>query len=252
MTFFSIRPLAGAGVLVALAAVAAPSAATTTTTTTTTSSITVSTAFVSTSSSMLEEYDNDREFTVYPAQPIASLTVHVKAYPDYGPDDASCVFYGPGSAVTGFRGETTFTFASLPKGELDRSQALFNCSYYTHEPHGSLGLDDIQIVKYEARNSEGKLVDLESCITEISDDAIPLPGPGDCRNACGDAICDGGEPTAADALGVLKRALGFFFCRMSICDTNHDGEVTTTDALKVLRRAVSLRSVLLCPVYECG
>lgn len=228
----------------ALSAFAQPSGATTTTTTTTTSSVPVSTAFVSTSSSMIEDYDNDRVFAVFPSQPIASLTVHIQAYPDYGPDDASCVFYGPGSGVTGFRGETTFTFASLAKGELDRSQALFNCSYYTHEPHGPLG--DIDATKIEARNSDGELVPTDLCIVDADFDMIPLPGPGDCREACGDAICDGGEPTAADSLAVLKRALGTFPCALRICDTNHDGEVSSTDALKVLRRAVSLRSVLLC------
>jgi hypothetical protein len=245
MTFFSIRPLAGAGILAALAALVSPSAATTTTTTTT-PSITVSTAFVSTSSSMLVDYDNDRVFAVFPSQPIASLTVHMKAYPDYGPDDAPCVFWGPGSSVAGFDGETTFTFASLSKGELDRSQGLFNCSYYTHEPHGALDGDDIRATKLEGRNSDGELVPVEICLVDQDYDSIPLPGPGDCRQACGDAICDGGEPTAADSLAVLKRALGTFSCALRICDTNHDGQVTSTDALKVLRRAVSLRSVLLC------
>ncbi len=201
----------------------------------------------STSSSLLEDYDNDRVFGVFPSQPIASLTVRARAYTDYGTDDASCVFYGPGSAVTGFYGETTFTFDALSKGELDRSQAAFNCSYYTHEPHGPLTDDDIGIVKVEARNSDGELVPTAVCRLRSREDAYPLPAQGDCRDACGDAACNGGEPNVSDALAVLRRALGSLSCLLRICDTNHDGEVTAADALKVLRRAVSLRSVLLCP-----
>lgn len=222
-------------------------------TTTSTSSITSSTVSTPTSSSILQDYENDRVFGVFPSQPIASLTVLVRAYPDYGPDDAYCVYYGPGSAVTGFNGETSFEFASLSKGELDRSQAAFNCSYYTHEPHGPLSDDQISVMSVEARNSDGELVPTAICRLQSSYDAFPVPAVDDCRDACGDAVCDGGEPKVSDALAVLRRALGSFSCPLRICDANHDGQVTAADALKVLRRAVALRSVLLCPPspYEC-
>lgn len=203
---------------------------------------------VSTSSSILEDYDNDRMFGVYPSAPIATLKVRFKAYPDYGPEDASCRFYGPGSAgpYTAFDGEMTFSFATLSKGELDRSQAVVNCEFYTHEPHGSLGSSDIYASVVEARNSDGELVPTMFCLLDESDDNLPEPGTDDCRHACGDAVCDGGEPKVSDALAVLKRALGSYSCPLLRCDVNHDGEVTAADGLKVLRRAVQLRSVLLC------
>jgi hypothetical protein len=73
----------------------------------------------------------------------------------------------------------------------------------------------------------------------------------ECRFACGDAICDGGEPKVSDALAVLRRALGTYECPLRICDVNHDAQVTAADSLKVLRRAVSLRSVLLCSTLDC-
>lgn len=216
--------------------------------TTTTSSVPPSTYYGTT---MLEDYDNDRVFGIFPDRPVASLTIRARASTGYGLDDAQCVYYGPGGILTYFAGEKTLSFAALPKGELDRSQAAFNCSYYTHEPHGPLDWDDIDAYSVDAKDSDGAPVTVSICQLESSHDSFPLPGPGDCREACGDAICDGGEPTVLDALAVLKSALGSFSCRLRICDTNHDQAVTAADALKVLRRAVNLRSVLLCPALEC-
>jgi hypothetical protein len=228
-----------------LAAMLAGACASTSLANVTTTSVVPNSTFPG-STSMLVDYRNDRVFGVYPSEPIASLTVLVRAYPDYGPDDAYCVFYGPGAEVRGFYGETSFSFAALSKGELDRSQAAFNCDYYTHEPHGPLSWDDIDVVKVEARNSDGDLVPTIICMIDSDEDEFPVPGIDECRDACGDAICDGGEPKVSDALAVLKRALGSYSCLLRICDVNHDGEVSAVDALKVLRRAVDLRSVLLC------
>ena len=217
-----------------------------------TSSRSLTTVSTSTSISLVEDWDNDRVFGVFPSQPIASLRVVVSAHSDYFEADAYCVFYGPGSEVTTFRGEAIFSFASLSKGELDQSQALFNCSYYTHEPHEPLSYDEIDVEEVEARNSEGELVPTTVCLLRASDEAFPVPAIDDYRYACGDATGDGGELTVADVLGVLRRAVGAFRCDLRICDTNHDEDVTTADAVKVLRRAVGLRSVLLCPPAPCG
>jgi hypothetical protein len=244
-TPFLVRRAVLAALAVAIAAEAPASLPETTFTSSTTPTTMHS---VSTSSSILEDYDNDRMFGVFPSAPIATLKVRFEAYPDYGPEDASCRFYGPGSTgpYTAFDGETTFSFATLSKGELDRSQAIANCEFYTHEPHGSLGSGDIHASLVEARNSDGELVPTMFCLLDESDDNLPEPGTDDCRYGCGDAICDGGEPKVSDALAVLKRALGSYSCPLLRCDVNHDGEVTAADGLKVLRRAVQLRSVLLC------
>jgi len=250
MSTFLLAPRCGLATLLFLAAATAPpDTLASVSDTTFTSSTTPPTTLTPTSStSLLEDYDNDRMFGVFPSEPIASLKVKFTAYPDYGPDSAQCRFYGPGAAgpYTYFDEETTFSFASLPKGELDRSQAVLNCEYYTHEPHGPLGTDDIQAVVVEARNSAGELVPTTFCVLDADEDDIPEPGPDECRQACGDAVCDGGEPKVSDALAVLRRALGSFTCPLRVCDVNHDGDVTAADGLKVLRRAVQLRSVLLC------
>lgn len=199
------------------------------------------------SSSVIEDYDNDRKFAVYPKQPIASLTVFFRAYPAYGPDVAYCRAYLPGAPLTYFEGQTTFTFANLSKGELDRTQAFANCEFYTHEPHGPLSEEDIRPVFVEGRNSSGEIVPTRVCLLDSSRDDIPEPGDDECRDACGDAICDGGEPTVADVLAVIRSALGAYACPLRICDVNFDRQITAADGLKVLRRAVQLRSVLLCP-----
>jgi hypothetical protein len=242
-------PRARTAALLALALVAFPTGARafTTTTTVSTASTLVSTT---TSSSLLVDYDNGRMFGVFPSQPIASLKVWIRAFPDYGPDAAYCRFYGPGSAPAYFDEETTFSFATLFKGELDRSQAIINCDHYTHEPHGPLYGEGIRAVNVEARNSSGEIVPTTICLLAADHDQIPIPASDECRHACGDALCDGGEPKVSDSLAVLKRAIGAYVCPLRICDVNHDGEVTAADGLKVLRRAVQLRSVLLCTPKE--
>jgi hypothetical protein len=247
MTSFDISRARIAAVLLALVTFPDPVRAWTTTTTVSTASTLVSTT---TSSSILEDYDNGRMFGVFPSQPIASLKVWIRAFPDYGPSEAYCTFYGPGSSITFFDEETTFSFATLSKGELDRSQAIINCDHYTHDPHGPLSGEGIRAVNVEARNSSGEIVPTTICLLDQDRDEIPLPASDECRHACGDAICDGGEPKVSDSLAVLKRAIGAYACPLRICDVNHDYEVTAADGLKVLRRAVQLRSVLLCSARE--
>jgi hypothetical protein len=234
----------GAGVLIlTLAGIPLPAAALTTSTTVSTASMLVSTT---TSSSQLVDYGNGRMFGVFPSQPIASLKLRLRAFPDYGEDAAYCAFYGLESLIWYFADEITIPFDGLSKGELDRSQAVVNCHHSTHEPHGPLSDEDIRAVTVEARNSNGELVPTMICLLDSDDDGIPVPATGECRHACGDAICDGGEPKVSDSLAVLRRAIGAYSCPLRICDVNYDGDVTAQDALKVLRRAVQLRSVLLC------
>lgn len=67
------------------------------------------------------------------------------------------------------------------------------------------------------------------------------PGP-----LCGDAN-GSGEITAADALIVLRYAVGLGLCLPERCDFNGDGKVSAGDALAVLRTAVGLPTDPNCP-----
>lgn len=64
--------------------------------------------------------------------------------------------------------------------------------------------------------------------------------------ACGDPNGDC-KILAADALRVLKAAVGLEPCPLHACDGNGDGKVTATDALRVLRLAVGVPVTLACP-----
>lgn len=63
---------------------------------------------------------------------------------------------------------------------------------------------------------------------------------------CGDANEDG-RVTAADALLVLKTAVGAAECSFEYCDFNGDGRVTASDALAILRLAVGQEVEPHCP-----
>lgn len=244
----SIRALAASALLASLLAPRPAAAGLAENSTTTTTDIASGSTFVgaTTSSSLPQDYENLILLAVFPSAPIATLTLRIRVYPDYGPDDASCVFFGPGSARLPFHGEKTFEFATLPGGVLDRSQSMLLCSYYTHEPHGPLSPAAFEVTTLVARNLEGSTVPTSICLMDWDEDFLAEPAPGGCHDACGDAICDGGEPKASDALAVLRKALGLFECIDSICDVDGNGDVVASDALRVLQRSVLLPVALLC------
>ncbi len=64
--------------------------------------------------------------------------------------------------------------------------------------------------------------------------------------ACGDPNASG-SVTAADALQVLRAAVGAGHCVQCICDVNASGSTSATDALVVLRRSVGQDVALDCP-----
>jgi hypothetical protein len=66
---------------------------------------------------------------------------------------------------------------------------------------------------------------------------------------CGEAAAPTGVG-AADALYVLRTAVGSAECLECICDTDASGSTTAGDALAVLRRAVGLPVSLRCPCCE--
>jgi hypothetical protein len=71
----------------------------------------------------------------------------------------------------------------------------------------------------------------------------------DCTQlACGDPDGSGGEPTATDALFVLRAAVGLATCDPAVCDVDGSGGSTSaTDALLTLGRAVGRAFDLTCP-----
>jgi hypothetical protein len=77
-------------------------------------------------------------------------------------------------------------------------------------------------------------------------DAAPPPIP------CGTADHTVRPPTTADALFVLRAAVGFSgTCGVCLCDVDSSGKVGVTDALLVLRRAVGVAGELRCPPCPC-
>jgi hypothetical protein len=210
----------------------------------TTQSTTTPSTSTSSSSSMRRDYENLILLGVYPARPIASMTVGVQANA-YGWDDAYCTWFGPGAARINFQGPKTFSFASLPDGVFSRSQAVLLCSYYTHEPNGPLDEHDFR-ASIQARDEQESLVFTSICVLRFDEDHLPEPSIDDCRYACGDPYCDGGEPSVLDALTVLRGSVGLLPCGNYECDVNGDEKVQALDALFVLRSSVGLSQTLLC------
>jgi hypothetical protein len=63
---------------------------------------------------------------------------------------------------------------------------------------------------------------------------------------CGVPVSDGTQPTATDALYILRASVGSVLCTLSACDTTSDCLVTATDALRSLRVAVGYTLSLSC------
>lgn len=64
---------------------------------------------------------------------------------------------------------------------------------------------------------------------------------------CGQPVSKGAAPNAADALAVLRAAVGQFACALWICDVDNSGAIKAVDALRVLRKAVGIPTTLTCP-----
>ncbi len=84
-------------------------------------------------------------------------------------------------------------------------------------------------------------------------DSGPFSSGRHCNDVCTRVPCGqptkqyGGGATVADALFVLKAAVGVASCDPQVCDTNGAGGITTTDALLVLRKSVGQSITLSCP-----
>lgn len=64
--------------------------------------------------------------------------------------------------------------------------------------------------------------------------------------ACGDANNDT-KLSTADALNIMKAAVGQKACAKCVCDIDNSGTITTVDALKVLKKSVGASITLTCP-----
>lgn len=74
------------------------------------------------------------------------------------------------------------------------------------------------------------------------------PGPAlAAKGDCGQPSSTAANPGAADALYVLRTAVGSLSCDLCVCDVKPDAKVTAADALLVLKKAVGQDVVLDCP-----
>ncbi|HYB98529.1 MAG TPA: hypothetical protein VEC57_05275 [Candidatus Limnocylindrales bacterium] len=73
---------------------------------------------------------------------------------------------------------------------------------------------------------------------------------------CGQPVSTGNNPTASDALAILKEAVGQATAcdtQLCICDVNGNGAVQASDALQTLKRAVNPQQALMCDCEgECN
>jgi hypothetical protein len=69
---------------------------------------------------------------------------------------------------------------------------------------------------------------------------------GGCKS-CGNPTGGTDDPTATDALFVLRTAVGTRGCNLCVCDGDGNGSVVSTDALRTLRVAVGQDIKLDCP-----
>jgi len=121
---------------------------------------------------------------------------------------------------------------------------------------GYAAFDNLSIVA----SDEGGVVDTD--LDGIADDTDNCPsvanadqadtdkdGIGDacdCGN-CGDPAPAFGAVTAADAMFILRTAVGLSSCEACVCDLNSSGTITSADALRTLQYAVGIDVALECP-----
>jgi hypothetical protein len=74
---------------------------------------------------------------------------------------------------------------------------------------------------------------------------VSVPAPARAAK-CGQPLSNGAQPTATDALYILRSSVGTVLCTLSACDTSSDCVVTASDALRSLQAAVGRTVKLGC------
>ncbi len=100
----------------------------------------------------------------------------------------------------------------------------------------------------------GEFTDVSAGAERTCDDGDSRYDVGDyCRNNCILVPCGlplreyATEPTASDALFVLRAAVGAATCDERVCNVNGTGGITAADALLLLEKAVGQNVTLACP-----
>jgi hypothetical protein len=213
-----------------------------------TTTTTVSTTMTTTTTLM--PYWSSVLLGIFPAEPIHALELQIDVdQPHAAP---ACIYLIP-DAVTVSNGyiEQRYDVPSNPDGSLMRSQAAIECSYRTESDEGPSSEENYVLNFVHAWINldwvHRKPVATRICVLAFDADGNSPTRQSGCRYACGDAICNGGEPTVLDALIVLRSAVALSSCSAALCDTDTDGSVSASDAFRVLRRAVGIAQPLLCP-----
>lgn len=140
-----------------------------------------------------------------------------------------------------------------PSGTAYPLAALSECMFNTHHFAVYRMLDLTNPLTTKCGNDD--LDFAEQCDDGNTDYNLGEVCRGNCSliGQCADTN-DDGVVSAADALFVLRAAVGSVSCQLEICDANHDGSITATDVLMVLQHAVGLNVVLACPLplVACG
>jgi hypothetical protein len=218
-----------------------------------TTTTTVSTTITSTTTTTLTPYWSSVLLGVFPTEPIHALELQIDVDRLHADPVCEYLIGGPGNTFSLGYIERHYDAPWNADGFLMRSQALLECAYRTEADDGPSSLENYVLKFVHAWINldwvHRKPVTTRICVLAFDPEGNSSQHAG-CRFACGDAICDGGEPTVLDALIVLRSGVALSDCPALLCDTDSDGTVSASDALRVLRRAIGLAQPLLCPPPE--
>jgi hypothetical protein len=131
------------------------------------------------------------------------------------------------------------------QGPADFLTCDFNVHHSECQPTLDSG-DDIQVL--EAIGPDGALESPPTiCPVYIDCESWPCGTPGPyIADRCGDAD-DNTTITSADALVILRGAVGLNDCPSTICDVDMNSSVSSADSLRVLKASVGIVIPLVCP-----
>lgn len=205
----------------------------------------------STSSSIPYQYDSFVVLGAFPEQRLSEISVRVEI--DTGFENV----YVPASAedcsltVAGARlsyesnGVFRINFRQLPR-HYAQTQAVLACRYSTQEPYGAAAWK-FDVVSAIAVGGGEEKESTAWCYLQYDEHHPSWKLKS--HSFCGDAAVDEAV-TAADALKVLRAALGTGTCIPARCDADTSGKVTAGDALRILQFSVGKPVNMLCSSCE--